>query len=175
MLISYNILHIVEKSVNNQQDEGSLQIYQASFNIINNIIGAGILVIPVVYKHFGIILSTILILLFSLVSSKAVHSLLYVKSITGRCGITIFSKICYGNKGSLFSKFLIIICNFGFCCAYFRIFGDIISGYMKEFINNDTNFFTSNWNNWFYILLVSIVLFPFIFKEKIEAFRVRET
>lgn len=135
--------------------------------------GAGILAIPIFYMNYGIIISTILIAFFSMVTVYSVHTLIYCHRISKRSGYSMFAKICYGNFGNLLVKLIIIINNFGLCCAYFRIFADVAKGIIKAFANaGEDNFFTNNWHNFFYILLVGVIMFPFIFQDKIDALKV---
>jgi amino acid permease len=135
--------------------------------------GAGILGIPIFYKNYGILVSTLLISFFSLVTVYSVNTLIYCHRISKRSGYSMFAKICYGNFGNLLVKLIIIINNFGLCCAYFRIFADVATGIVKAFSNGgEDNFFAFNWHNFFYILLVGVIMFPFIFQDKIDALKV---
>lgn len=137
--------------------------------------GAGVLGIPLFYKSYGIILSTILIIFFMIVTIYSVSCLLFANSITKKSGYSIFAKISYGNIGTLMVKLAIIINNFGVTCAYFRIFGDVSSGIATAFINDShsNNFFANNWHNWFYILIVGFLMCFFIFKEEFTSLKVR--
>ena len=138
--------------------------------------GAGILGVPLFYKSYGLILSTILILLFATVTVYSVYQLIYCNRITKHSGYSIFAKICFGNIGNLMIKIVIIINNFGLCCAYFRIFGDVSKGVVKGFVGasppGETNFFVDNWQNFFYVLIAGFLMSFFIFKERMDAVKV---
>ena len=84
----------------------------------------------------------------------------------------MFAKITYSTYGSLLVKSAIILNNFGICCAYFRIFGDVCSSLVSIFIEDKTNFFINNWNNYFYVIVVCLAMFPFIFKDDIDSLKV---
>ena len=84
----------------------------------------------------------------------------------------MFAKITYSTYGSLLVKSAIILNNFGICCAYFRIFGDVCSSLVSIFIEDKTNFFVNNWNNYFYVIVVCLAMFPFIFRDDIDSLKV---
>ena len=90
----------------------------------------------------------------------------------------MFAKICYGRAGSLAVKIVIIINNFGLCCAYFSskwlilgIFGDVSVNLAAAFISEDS-FFVSNWHNFLYILIIFLIMFLLIYRESIESLKV---
>ena len=85
----------------------------------------------------------------------------------------MFAKIAYKKFGSLAVKSAIILNNFGICCAYFRIFGDVVKSILCIIIKDDNNFFCNNWNSFFYIICLSIIMFPFIFRDNIESLEVK--
>jgi amino acid permease len=84
----------------------------------------------------------------------------------------MFAKITYKRIGTLAVKAAIILNNFGICCAYFRIFGDVCSSLVALLVEDKSNFFCNNWNNFFYVICVCILMFPFIFRENIESLEV---
>lgn len=84
----------------------------------------------------------------------------------------MFAKISLGVCGSIAVKAAIILNNFGLCCAYFKIFGDVCSSLVSLFINDQDSFFINNWHNFFYVLVVFALMFPLIFKDSIEALKV---
>lgn len=83
----------------------------------------------------------------------------------------MFAKIAYGRTGSLFIKAIIIINSFGICCAYFRIFGETASSLVEIFVKDENNFFISNYNNYFYILILSLIMLVLIFRDSIDSLK----
>lgn len=138
--------------------------------------GAGILGVPLFFKSYGIILGILLIIFFACVTVYSVNCLLYCNKISNRSGYSMFAKISYGNFGNLLVKVVIIVNNFGLCCAYFRIFGNVASGVVQAFLTDEQqdNFFGHNWRNWFYICIVGVMMSFFIFREKIDALKVSQ-
>ena len=139
--------------------------------------GAGILGIPLVFQFYGFIFTSIMVIAFSTITIFSVHCLLYCNKITNHSGYSMFAKICYGNLGNFLVKLVIIINNFGITCGYFFIFGDVVSGVVSSFLGSEdlteSNFWAHNWHNWIYIIFVGVIMAPFIFKEKLDALKVR--
>ena len=102
----------------------------------------------------------------------SVKYLLDCNKVSGRGGYSMFAKICYGNNGNLIVKAIIILNNFGLVCSYLRIFGDVISAIVSSFVEKSDNFFTKNWHNWFYILILAIIMITFIFKDNMDTLKV---
>lgn len=84
----------------------------------------------------------------------------------------MYAKITHGRLGSFLVKLAIILNNFGICCTYFKVFGDVASSLVSIFIGDSNNFFVNNWHNFFYVIVLGVIMFPFIFKDSIEALKV---
>jgi amino acid permease len=82
----------------------------------------------------------------------------------------MFAKIAYGAVGSLLVKVIIIINNFGMCCAYLRIFGETARNLAAVFFEKDS-FWVHNWHNYIYVLFIFIVMSLTIFKENLDSLR----
>ena len=54
----------------------------------------------------------------------------------------MFGKITMGPFGSFLVKIIIIINNFGLCCAYMRIFGETIQTTVSAFVNENSFWIT---------------------------------
>ena len=93
----------------------------------------------------------------------------------------MFAKIIFGARGSLIVKIVIIINNFGLCCAYFSnnffnsdIFGKTCNSLVEALLSDGDskdNFFTNNYHNFFYILIIFFLMSFLIFKESIESLK----
>jgi amino acid permease len=140
--------------------------------IINTIMGSGIVAIPIVFKHFGIIFGVILMILFGILPYYCAKILLLTFRKTGKSGYSMFGKIAYGNIGSLVIKLIIFTGNFGVVCSYFRIISDFLVTIVSIWIKDKDNFFVSNWHSWFYIVLVALLMSLIVFREKVEALKV---
>lgn len=83
----------------------------------------------------------------------------------------MFAKIIYGNYGGLLMKIIVIVDNFGACCAYYRIFGESTHALMQVLISDQNSYLLTNWNNYFYILLIFLVMTFLIFKDDIHSLK----
>jgi amino acid permease len=83
----------------------------------------------------------------------------------------MFAKICYGRAGSIFIKVIIIVNAFGLCCAYFRIFGETAHTLIGVFTDDKDSYFLTNYNNYFYVLIIFSIMLFLIFKENIDSLK----
>lgn len=166
----FNILLDDGHGKGGEHGEGHSSYIAAAFHIINTIMGAGILSIPVVFRYLGIVLGAVFIFLIASVNIFSVHLLLKCKDMTKKNGYAMFAKITYGAAGSLLVKIIIIINNFGMCCAYFRIFGETSHNLAAVFFDK-TSFFVNNWNNFFYILIIFTIMSVLIFKNNLDSLK----
>ena len=141
----------------------------ASIQISNNILGAGVISLPVVVRYLGIILGSLFIILVGILSNFAVFLLLKAHQITKKNKYSSIAKATLGEKGFLFVNAMIILNNFGICCAYFRIFGETIKNILSWFLDSD-NYLITNYHNYIYVIFLFIILYFIIFKDNIQKF-----
>jgi amino acid permease len=151
-------------------ESGSESTKSAGLQIANTIMGAGILSIPIVMRYIGILFGTIFIIFIAIVTIYSVHLLIRCEEITGKSGYSMFGKITMGPFGSFLVKIIIIINNFGLCCAYMRIFGETIQTSVSAFAN-EKSFWVNNWHNYIYIIVCTLIMSIFIFKKSIESLK----
>ena len=142
----------------------------AGIQIANTIMGAGILSIPIIMSYLGILLGLVIVLFLAVSTIYSVFILIRCHEITGKSGYSMFGKMTMGKFGSILIKIIIIINNFGICVCYFRIFGEVIQTIVQNWASPDSIWVT-NWHNFIYILLGSIILFVFIFIKNISALK----
>ena len=82
----------------------------------------------------------------------------------------MFGKITMGKFGSMLIKIIIIINNLGLCIAYFRIFGEVVQTIVQAWVSPDS-YWATNWHNYFYILMCSLVMIFFIFIKNISSLK----
>jgi len=151
-------------------NKGTETYKNAGLQIGNSIMGAGILSIPIVMRNLGILLGIFFISFIAIVTIYSVDLLIKCQEITGKNGYSMFAKITMGTFGSFLVKIIIIINNFGLCCAYMRIFGEIIQIIVSAFVNKDS-FWVNHWHNYIYVILCTIIMGFFIFKDSIESLK----
>ena len=132
--------------------------------------GAGILSIPIVMRYIGIFPGTLFICFIAFVTVYSVNLLIQCQEITGKSGYSLFAKITLGPPGSLLVKIIIIINNFGLCCAYLRIFGETMKTTVQAFVPKDS-YWVTNWHNYLYILIISLIMLIFIFQKNIDSLK----
>ena len=151
-------------------NEGTESYKSAGIQIANSIMGAGILSIPIVMRYLGIIIGSFFISFIAIVTIYSVHLLIKCQEITGKNGYSMFGKITMGPFGSFLVKIIIVINNFGLCCAYMRIFGETIQTTVSAFVKQNS-FWVTNWHNYIYVLLCSFIMAFFIFKDSVESLK----
>lgn len=82
----------------------------------------------------------------------------------------MFAKVTLGTYGSLLVKIIIIINNFGLCCAYLRIFAETMKTTVQAFVSADS-YWVTNWHDYIFILFISVIMVFFIFTESIDKFK----
>ena len=149
--------------------ESNSNLKATSIQIGNTILGAGIISLPVVMRYLGIIPGTIFFLVTSAVSTYSVFLLLKAHQMTKKNKYSSIAKKVLGNKGFVFVNLMIILNNFGLCCAYFRIFGNTIQNVISGYVDKD-NFLVTNWHNYIYIIFIFIIMFFIVYTDNIEKF-----
>ncbi len=147
--------------------ESNSNLKATSIQIGNTILGAGIISLPVVMRYLGIIPGTIFFLVTSAVSTYSVFLLLKAHQMTKKNKYSSIAKKVLGNKGFVFVNLMIILNNFGLCCAYFRIFGNTIQNVISGYVDKD-NFLVTNWHNYIYIIFIFIIMFFIVYTDIIE-------
>ena len=120
------------------ENKGTENYKAAGMQIANTIMGAGILSIPIVMRYLGILLGVSFIIFIAFVTIYSVYLLIRCHQISGKNSYSMFAKITLGNFGPLFVKIIIIINNFGLCCAYFRIFGETLQTLFAAFVDSSS-------------------------------------
>ena len=149
--------------------ESNSSLKSTSVQIGNTILGAGIISLPVVMRYLGIIPGTIFFLVTSTVSTYSVFLLLKAHQITKKNKYSSITKKVLGNKGFIFVNLMIILNNFGLCCAFFRIFGNTIQNVISGYVDKD-NYLVTNWHNYLYIILIFIIMFFNVYSDNLEKF-----
>ena len=148
---------------------GKSTIIMLSIQTGNTILGAGIISLPVVIRYLGIFLGTLFILLIGILSNYSVFLLLKAHQITKKNDYSSIAKAALGEKGFLFVNIMIVLNNFGICCAYFRIFGETIKNILAGYLN-ENNYLITNWHNYVYVIFLILILFFIVFTENLEKF-----
>ena len=161
---------LTEDDTNNPKySEGKTNFIGAFLQIGNTILGAGIISLPVVMRYLGFILGILFIIIISFLTIYSSYLLLKAHQITGKKKYSTIAHASLGDIGYIYTNFMIILNNFGLCCLFFRIFGDTMQNIISGYVEKD-NFFVTNWHNFFYIIILLIVMCFIIWTRDFEKF-----
>ena len=137
---------------------GRATIKSGTINLLNTIIGAGILAMPYGLKSNGLLLGCILIVWSSLTSSMGLYLQNKVAKYTDQRGaVSYFSlaQLTYPNLSILFDSAISIKC-FGVGVSYLVVIGDLMPKIMESInVKPDLIFMARNF--WITIFMVVIV------------------
>jgi amino acid permease len=122
----------VEEEAENgrRQEKAKASLASSIFNLVNNIIGGGVLALPFVMKNSGLILGSILLAIVALLSVYSARLLLAASRHCPSKTLTDLSRQAGGKKGAMFMD----LCNctflFGGLVGYMVIIGDVLTPFM---------------------------------------------
>ena len=145
---------------------GRATIKSGSINLLNTIIGAGILAMPYGLKNNGLLFGCILIIWSSLTSSMGLYLQNKVAKYTGQRGSVSYfslSQLTYPNLSIFFDSAILIKC-FGVGVSYLVVIGDLMPKIVESLvgggnINLDSLLMARNfWITIFMIVVIKICL-----------------
>ncbi|MCP8717282.1 MAG: amino acid transporter [Asgard group archaeon] len=150
---------------------GRATIKSGTINLLNTIIGAGILAMPYGLKSNGLLLGCILIVWSSLTSSMGLYLQNKVAKYTDQRGaVSYFSlaQLTYPNLSILFDSAISIKC-FGVGVSYLVVIGDLMPKIMESInVKPDLIFMARNF--WITIFMVVIVT-PLSYLKKLDSLK----
>ena len=159
-----------EEIIQNILPQKTSSMFSSILNIMNTIIGAGILTLPYIIMNFGIIFGFLLIISIYLITIYSCKLLIESKNLSNQT--TNYSKLgilTMGKKGEILIKSLIFLNNFGICIIYFMIFGSSINKLIEIIFSQQKQqhekFFLSTK---FFQLIGAIIILPFSFAKSTE-------
>jgi amino acid permease len=110
-------------------------------NLVNTIVGAGVLAMPLAMSRMGITLGTIVILWAGLTSAFGLYLQTRCARYLDRGGSSFFalSQITYPNAAVVFDGAIAVKC-FGVAVSYLIIIGDLMPGVVLGFDSSETGF-----------------------------------
>ena len=158
------------KKENQEEIHGHISPKIASLNVANSILGAGILSLPISIRFLGIIFGLISFSLISYSSLLTVSWLIQCYQVTKKKSYAEISKEILGYKGYLLVLIMVILNNFGLCCAYFRIFGETMKNILSAFLDKNNFLITDeyNYHNYLFILFIFFLMGFVIFSDTLE-------
>lgn len=149
---------------------------QASFtssviNLVNTLIGAGVLAMPLIMAHMGMLLGTIVILWSGLTSGFGLYLQTRCAPYLERGSVSFFalSQITYPNAAVLFDAAIAIKC-FGVAVSYLIIIGDLMPGVMLGFLEED-QLVPFLLDRKFWITAFMLVVIPLSFLRRLDSLK----
>ena len=149
------------------KDEEKSDPFMTTISIVKNILGSGILNFPVIIRTLGIVPGCVVICLLGVVAFLTSDYLLQCKTITRKYGYSMYGKMTMGKYGTIFLKISLIISNFGTCCFYLKILGELIASILSIFIDlSGGEFYTTPV---FFMIVSFLLLLPLIYFDGIQS------
>jgi amino acid permease len=102
-------------------------VNQSMVNLLNAILGTGVLGLPYCYKTCGVILTTVAILVSLAVCSFSLQALLYSSTVTSRYSYEDVAHATLGINGRRLVRFSTFVLLMGCVVAYINIISDVFS------------------------------------------------
>jgi amino acid permease len=155
---------------------GTATLKATIFNLINTVIGAGLLALPQAIQQNGIALGCGLIILVALMADFTVSMLLYSADYVKESDFGKITTVLANNTVKFFVDLTIFLLNFGLCASYCIIITDNLVFYAQSAGANvvdhtyDPN---SPWQNRSVLLsgVVVLILYPLSTLKKLSALR----
>lgn len=106
---------------------GTASDNDACFNMVNFILGAGVLGYPFCYKACGLALTTLLILICLIAAQLSMRLLLFSSHISGKRTYEDLARLCFGKTGQRVMGTCVFMLNMGALVAYVNILADVLS------------------------------------------------
>lgn len=140
-------------------------------NLLNTIVGAGVLAMPLAMSHMGILLGTIVILWAGLTAGFGLYLQTRCARYLERGSSSFFalSQITYPNAAVIFDAAISIKC-FGVGVSYLIIIGDLMPKVVRGFASED-NLGPFMFDRHFWVTAFMLVVIPFSFLRRLDSLK----
>ena len=108
------------------------------FNMLNTIMGGGMLALPAAYGNSGLAVGIILTIIVMLLSALSSNFLVLCSQTVGNAkSYKDLAFITFGVPGALIIDLCLVLFMFGTCAGYIVIIGDLLTPYFAEIFNLD--------------------------------------
>lgn len=150
---------------------GNASWMSSNINLVNTIIGAGTLAMPLAMSHMGILLGTIVIIWSAACASFGLYLQTRCARYLERGTSSFFalSQITYPSAAVIFDAAIAIKC-FGVGVSYLIIIGDLMPGVVRGFGTDETQapFLT---DRHFWITVFMLVVIPLSFLRRLDSLK----
>ncbi|KAG9244639.1 transmembrane amino acid transporter protein-domain-containing protein [Calycina marina] len=160
-----------KSSLKDQHFAGQASWISSNINLVNTIVGAGTLAMPLAMSHMGIVLGTVVILWAGTTAAFG----LYLQSRCARylergtASFFALSQITYPNAAVLFDAAIAIKC-FGVGVSYLIIIGDLMPGVVRGF-NPDADAVPFLVDRHFWVTAFMLVVIPLSFLRRLDSLK----
>lgn len=159
------------RSLKDQNFAGQASWISSNINLVNTIIGAGTLAMPLAISHMGILLGTFVIIWSGLTAAFG----LYLQSRCARylergtASFFALSQITYPNAAVIFDAAIAIKC-FGVGVSYLIIIGDLMPGVVVGF-NEGATAIPFLVDRHFWVTVFMLVVIPLSFLRRLDSLK----
>lgn len=136
--------------------------------LIVSIMGAGILSLPVVMKHAGVILGSIILALGGICAYFSLYILVTVATLTKHCSYQKLTQLSMGKVGQFFCALMLMSNGFSTCIAYTVGSGQVFFSVLQDTFGGGVWIFQSSKS---VSVLICIICFPLCLLKTLNAFR----
>ena len=119
------------------------------FNLVNAVVGAGVLAQPFCFKTAGVIAAALFLCATALFTSWSLYMMAFVGKRSGKKGYSEAVQFYFSTKGAIVTDFFIAFLNFGTSIAYLDVLADIFCGWIG-----------ANSKIWALLAVLVFILFP---------------
>jgi len=133
------------------------------FNLVNSIVGGGVLALPFGFKQVGVFLGLILLCSIGTLSAYSAYLLVRCRQMTLKLGVerkpSYYNIVCvtFGTRGAKLVELFIVLLMLGACVGYIAIIGETLSNSFSGALGYEP-WYTHAWV--IQLSLLSFVLFP---------------
>ncbi|MCJ1367135.1 hypothetical protein MMC16_006267 [Acarospora aff. strigata] len=140
-------------------------------NLLNTIVGAGVLAMPLALSHMGILLGTFVIIWAGMTAGFGLYLQTQCAKYLERGSASFFalSQITYPNTAVIFDAAIAIKC-FGVGVSYLIIIGDLMPGVVQGF-NEDAWSFGFLLQRYFWVTAFMLIVIPLSFLRRLDSLK----
>ena len=127
----------LRKDGDQEDQEGKANQLESTVNMVNGILGAGLLGMPFAFKSCGVILGLLLLSLCLYTSRMSLNMLAQLGHATGLRSYEDLAQLAFGRTGTYAVNVCVILLNIGNIIAYMNIFVDTVLWFGKGWLFQD--------------------------------------
>mmetsp|Transcript_52206 Transcript_52206/g.59654 ORF Transcript_52206/g.59654 Transcript_52206/m.59654 type:complete len:478 (-) Transcript_52206:128-1561(-) len=153
-----------EVSLIEEASGGKVGVTASALILLNSIVGAGTLALPLAMKIYGLPFTAVLLAFVTWLGTMSVIILLSVAEATGASSFFEFGRLAYGNFGKIGVHFVIIFNNLGYLLAYLIILGSDVPPLLSYIFGMDMP-------RALMLITAGLLFFPMVIKKKMDGLK----